>query len=63
MDNIVRPHFRQNQLHDLAAQIIDLIHAEAEERSFSVPEVIGTLELCKAHIITQAVEDEMNEDA
>lgn len=63
MDNIVQPNFKQNQLHDLAVKILELCQEEAENRHISVPEVIGTLELCKSHVIREAVEDELDDDA
>ena len=61
MSKVVRGHFRQNHLRELALDILDCIDCMVEERGLSVPEALGVLELVKTQIIDDARELEEEE--
>jgi len=62
MTNVFHGHFKQNHLQELALDILDCINEMGAERSLSVPETLGVLELVKVQIIDDAKAVEYEED-
>lgn len=59
---VVHGSFKQNQLQELALDILDCINEMGAERNLSVPETLGVLELVKFQIIDDAKEMEMDDE-
>ena len=59
---VVSGHFKQNHLQELALDLLDCIHEMGNERSLSVPEVLGVLELVKIQIIDEAKDAEYDDE-
>ena len=59
---VVPGHFKQNHLQELALDLLDCIQEMGNERSLSVPEVLGVLELVKIQIIDEAKDAEYDDE-
>ena len=59
---VVPGHFKQNHLQELALDLLDCINEMGNERSLSVPEVLGVLELVKMQIIDEAKDAEYDDE-
>lgn len=62
MTNVIQPHFKQNHLHAMAQEMMDLIHDYGAEHAMDVPQVVGVLELVKKQVIDDAIVEEYEDE-